>query len=130
MPDKPAVLDKLAQKNYLIQEVDFDTMLGIVQSCQYLDKGQRNPKGVQQHQDYHPSDQSINMWTMLKGIVPGTKWCGFNDVAVNYNDLGQGSFFEVDKCCRAHDHCPIKVHGFSSSYGATNYHPYTKYVVK
>ena len=35
--------------------------------------------------------------------------CGVNDVAKNYNDLGTGSYFEVDKCCRTHDHCPLKV---------------------
>ena len=35
--------------------------------------------------------------------------CGVNDVAKNYNDLGSGSYFEVDKCCRTHDHCPLKV---------------------
>ena len=32
----------------------------------------------------------------------------------------------MDKCCRAHDHCPVKVKAFSNSYGATNYHLYTK----
>ena len=35
-------------------------------------------------------------------------------------------YFRVDKCCRAHDHCPIKIKAFSSNYGATNYHVYTK----
>ena len=35
--------------------------------------------------------------------------CGVNDVAKNYEDLGTGSYFEVDKCCRTHDHCPLKV---------------------
>ena len=32
----------------------------------------------------------------------------------------------MDKCCRAHDHCPVKIKAFSSNYGATNYHVYTK----
>ena len=36
------------------------------------------------------------------------------------------NYFRVDKCCRAHDHCPVKVKAFSNSYGATNYHLYTK----
>ena len=116
----------LAKSNYLVQEVDFDTMLAIVQSCQLLDKAQRSPKLHENEVQNASTQQTLNMWTMLKGIVPGTKWCGLNDVATNYHDLGIGSFFEVDKCCRAHDHCPVKVHGFSSSHGATNYHPYTK----
>ena len=38
--------------------------------------------------------------------------CGVNDVATNYEDLGTGSYFEVDKCCRTHDHCPLKVYTF------------------
>ena len=72
------------------------------------------------------SEECLIMSIFLIGILPGTKWCGFNDLADNYHDLGSGSYFEVDKCCRSHDHCPIKVHSFDTNYGVTNYHPYTK----
>ena len=54
----------------------------------------------------------------------GTKWCGINDIANDYFDLGKE--FELDKCCRAHDHCPMKIKAFGSSYGVKNNHPYTK----
>lgn len=33
----------------------------------------------------------------------------------------------MDKCCRAHDHCPIKVKGFASAHGLMNLSFYTKY---
>jgi len=105
-------------------------MLQVVQACQDLQiqRCDTNQYSCPQQNGWiqNGTTSNINMWTLLKGIVPGTKWCGLNDLAENYHDLGTGSYFEVDKCCRAHDHCPVKVHSFSTSYGVTNYHPYTK----
>ena len=57
-------------------------------------------------------------------IFSGTKWCGIDDIADSYFDLGKE--VEVDKCCRAHDHCPMKIKALGSSYGIKNNHPYTK----
>jgi len=130
LPDKPELLRELSSKHKLILEVDFKTMLQVVQACQDLQIQRCNTGNQyscnQQNGWNSTAGTNINMWTLLKGIVPGTKWCGLNDLAENYHDLGSGSYFEVDKCCRAHDHCPVKVHSFSTSYGVTNYHPYTK----
>ena len=123
MPDKPALLRELSQTHRLTLEVDFNTMLDVVQKCQSLQVQRCSFQPCQPNQN---GTSNINMWTLLKGIVPGTKWCGLNDLANDYHDLGKGSYFEVDKCCRAHDHCPVKVQSFSTSYGVTNYHPYTK----
>ena len=39
------------------------------------------------------------------GILPNTKWCGFGAAAANYSDLGTEE--ELDRCCRAHDYCPV-----------------------
>lgn len=54
----------------------------------------------------------------------GTKWCGPGDVASSYDDLGP--IMDVDSCCRAHDHCPIKVKGFATAHGLVNLSLYTK----
>lgn len=43
------------------------------------------------------SEERINL------SFPGTKWCGPGSTANGYDDLGSDE--EVDKCCRAHDHC-------------------------
>ena len=59
----------------------------------------------------------------LRFHPPGTKWCGVDDVADSYFDLGK--FYEMDKCCRAHDFCPMKIKGFSKKYGTINFKPYT-----
>ena len=125
LPQKPGLLASLAAQNYVIHEVDFTTMLNVVTTCQDL-QIQRQAPNVPASVLANHTAKSVNMWTLLKGIVPGTKWCGVNDLANNYHELGSGSYFEVDKCCRSHDHCPVKVHAFSANYGATNYHPYTK----
>lgn len=54
----------------------------------------------------------------------GTKWCGAGDLADTYFDLGEDS--NLDKCCRTHDLCPIKVKAYASRYNLTNKSLYTK----
>ena len=66
---KPEILANLSQKHFTVHEVDFDTMLDIVQACQNL-QHQKKPFS-ENHQN---SKSSVNVWTLLKGIVPGTKW--------------------------------------------------------
>jgi len=53
------------------------------------------------------------------GVVPNTKWCGFGSSTLEYSQLG--SHHELDKCCRAHDFCPVQ----SSSLTRDNPSPYT-----
>lgn len=62
--------------------------------------------------------------TLLQGIIPGTKWCGTGDIAVDYHDLGADR--RLDRCCRTHDLCPTKVRAFSSRYNLTNNSLYSK----
>lgn len=122
---KPKILAELIAENYQVQEVNFDTMLSIVQSCQELQAERFNGSLKQGHNSqFNKEPESLNFFTLFKGIVPGTKWCGINDIANDYFDLGKE--FELDKCCRAHDHCPMKIKAFGSSYGVKNNHPYTK----
>jgi len=108
-----------------VEEVGFEAMLRLVQDCERLqddDNVNTDKRGSLQMDD--GNNKNLSLMTLMSGIVPGTKWCGINDIADSYHDLGQD--FRVDKCCRAHDHCPVKVKAFSNSYGATNYHLYTK----
>jgi len=57
-------------------------------------------------------------------IYKGTLWCGVNDIAESYDSLGPN--YRVDRCCRAHDHCPDKIKSFSRKQGLLNSTPYTK----
>lgn len=57
--------------------------------------------------------------SMVSGIVPNTLWCGLGDRAANYSELGSES--QVDACCRAHDHCPIRLKPFTTDYGLVNW---------
>ena len=74
-------------------------------------------------------------------LVPGTLWCGVNDIAENYKNLGESwqvmlivvvlvflmifsnlpLSHQVDTCCRAHDHCPVKVKPLQNRYGLRNF---------
>ncbi|CAN7986432.1 unnamed protein product [Ixodes hexagonus] len=73
----------------------------------------------------------VNAWVvwvcrLIKSCLPDgrTKWCGLGDIASSYDDLG--SQVAVDLCCRAHDHCPVKLKAFRSGYGLVNFSLYTK----
>ena len=46
------------------------------------------------------------------------------DVAKSYNELGPRA--RVDLCCRAHDHCPMRLKGYGIEYGVHNFGIYTK----
>lgn len=57
--------------------------------------------------------------SMINGIVPNTLWCGLGDRAANYSELGVE--YKLDACCRAHDHCPIRLRPWTSDYGLINW---------
>lgn len=56
--------------------------------------------------------------------ILGTKWCGTGDIAKNYFDLGTD--WVMDKCCRKHDLCPVKVKANGFRYSLSNKSLYTK----
>ncbi|CAG9767139.1 unnamed protein product [Ceutorhynchus assimilis] len=108
--------------------ITFYEMITLMDQCKELDeimdglnkKGQNstgpesNARGI----------LSNDPFTLLKGIVPGTKWCGTGDIAKNYHDLGSEP--TVDICCRTHDLCPVKVRSRSKKYQLRNNSIYTK----
>ncbi|XP_052871924.1 uncharacterized protein LOC128277498 [Anopheles cruzii] len=63
-------------------------------------------------------------FSLLSGIIPGTKWCGTGDIADGYYDLGEDAL--MDRCCRTHDLCPIKVRAYQKRYSLSNNSIYTK----
>lgn len=60
----------------------------------------------------------------LSLLLPGTKWCGTGDIAETYSDLG--SEMAMDRCCRQHDLCPIKIRAYQNKYELMNDSLYTK----
>lgn len=56
-------------------------------------------------------------------IYPGTKWCGYENVAENMDDLGVHNL--TDSCCRTHDHCPYYIDRFETKFHYYNFHPWT-----
>ncbi|XP_058444933.1 uncharacterized protein LOC131426315 [Malaya genurostris] len=63
-------------------------------------------------------------FSLLSGIIPGTKWCGTGDIADTYYDLGDDA--TMDRCCRTHDLCPLKVRAYQKRYNLSNNSIYTK----
>lgn len=70
------------------------------------------------------SSSSVTRRKVFPEIVyPGTKWCGPGDDAEDYEDLGR--LENTDKCCRAHDNCPVHILPFQTVYHYLNYRPYS-----
>jgi len=120
--DKTQLLEYFATK-MPVQLISFDTMLSVVQVCQDI---QPPPREFQtsKKQTNSSEEAQISLWTLARGILPGTLWCGLDDIADDFYSLGPD--WQLDKCCRAHDHCPVKVKAFKSRYGVFNVGPSTK----
>ncbi|KOC62458.1 Phospholipase A2 isozymes PA3A/PA3B/PA5 [Habropoda laboriosa] len=100
------------------QLVSFEEMIKLMEKCELLDLIQQDSTSTSK------SSASKNVLSLFNGILPGTKWCGTGDIAENYHDLGQEA--EIDRCCRSHDLCPVKVRARQTRYNLTNYSIYTK----
>jgi len=117
--DKQEVLLRLGQRME-VREVDLAKMMQLVEECS--NEGSR--EGEVEPKDVEGGVFGLGLLTVKRGIMPGTLWCGVDDIAESYKSLG--SHWKVDRCCRAHDHCPVKVKGFRSRYGLQNFSPSTK----
>ena len=83
-----------------VESVGMDKMHEILDSCLRLDKTNNT--------DTEEID-GLNVGNVFENplIYVGTNWCGKGNVAENYHDLGRWS--ENDRCCRAHDYCPMQI---------------------
>jgi len=72
-----------------------------------------------------PGDvERLNASNLRQDIIfPSTKWCGQDNIAADYNDLGFSR--KTDMCCRKHDHCPYYILGGQTKDNFTNTGNYT-----
>lgn len=107
------------------QVVSFQEITRLMQQCQLLDSLQVEVTSTLSTNALSRGSRiAASSITLLSGILPGTKWCGTGDIAENYHDLGD--LPHIDRCCRTHDLCPIKVRAQQTRYNLTNYSLYTK----
>ncbi|XP_013101273.1 uncharacterized protein LOC106083011 [Stomoxys calcitrans] len=114
-------------------EIKFEEMLKLMRQCERVDKLTYAARNAGKAADASTTPTSgLNIVTPLvtpfvsglSGIIPGTKWCGSGDIAATYSDLGSES--HMDRCCRQHDLCPIKIGPMQNKYGINNDAIYTK----
>uniref|UniRef100_A0A1A9UHU7 Phospholipase A2 n=1 Tax=Glossina austeni TaxID=7395 RepID=A0A1A9UHU7_GLOAU len=118
-------------------EIRFDEMIKLMNQCERVDKLIFAAREKSRKPINNPNDGNENIafnlgtiifpknpLSILSGIIPGTKWCGTGDIADTYNDLGTET--NMDRCCRQHDLCPLKIRAYQSKYGLTNDSLYTK----
>ncbi|XP_047352600.1 uncharacterized protein LOC124950211 [Vespa velutina] len=106
------------------QKVSFQQMIKLMQQCETLESLQSQELSISEDTRNEKSYSRISSLTLLSGIIPGTKWCGTGDIAENYHDLGREA--NIDRCCRNHDLCPVKVRAQTSRYNLNNNSLYTK----
>ncbi|XP_076168351.1 uncharacterized protein LOC143147189 isoform X2 [Ptiloglossa arizonensis] len=106
--------------------VSFKEITKLMQQCELLDKIQCGTLTTSMSSGILSRGTRVmgSSLSLLSGILPGTKWCGTGDIAENYHDLGQEA--EIDRCCRSHDLCPVKIRAQKTRYNLTNYSLYTK----
>ncbi|UXI21066.1 hypothetical protein NH340_JMT07009 [Sarcoptes scabiei] len=102
---------------------DFNSILIANQLCRWS-QWKKSDKAESNEIDDDGRGHKFQIWIeeirrlTSKWIAPGTKWCGFGDMANEYWDLGRMN--NVDICCREHDHCPIRLASNESNYGLRN----------
>ncbi|XP_032688058.1 uncharacterized protein LOC116852129 isoform X1 [Odontomachus brunneus] len=107
------------------QVVSFQEITRLMQQCELLDSIRvETTSALSTNVLSRGTRIAASSITLLSGILPGTKWCGTGDIAENYHDLGDVPY--VDRCCRTHDLCPIKIRAQQTRYNLTNYSLYTK----
>ena len=101
--NKREILARLAS-HMVVEEVSLSRMLHLVQECKF--------EGGKYGQIEDEGDGGGTFLASLtRGLLPGTLWCGVDDQAKgDYTALGD--LWRLDACCRAHDHCPVKVKAF------------------
>ncbi|BES97084.1 Phospholipase A2 [Nesidiocoris tenuis] len=118
--EKKTTLDDISQ--YIRKKpmkLKFDQMMQLMQLCDQLPDRKVVGAKYNSATAAPPGKEIMQQRTFSNfGIFPGTKWCGTGDIATNYYDLG--SEVVVDKCCRAHDICPVKVLGYAKKYELYN----------
>ncbi|KAI1291944.1 Acidic phospholipase A2 PA4 [Halotydeus destructor] len=115
-----------------MEVVEFATMRNIITKCRKISEDSTELSLPAMSDDVQSLPSHLNatdgskssMLTSWRALLPGTKWCGLGDSASNYFDLGKRK--DVDVCCRAHDHCPIRLKALRSGYGLLNLSLYTK----
>ncbi|CAB3387398.1 Hypothetical predicted protein [Cloeon dipterum] len=113
-------------------KINFDEMMGLMDSCQQLHtpslEQRPEAKRISRNARRVPknlfSNTLNNPVAIFSGIVPGTKWCGTGDIAATYYDLGTEK--SMDRCCRSHDLCPIKLRSYQNKYSLINNSIYSK----
>jgi len=106
-------------------KTDFDTVRDAINRCRQLSEKTLPPEDeYRDGLEIMSTEDLMSLFSMKRGLIPGTKWCGLGDQASSYNDLGPKH--RIDICCRAHDHCPIRSKPFRNDYGILNIGLYTK----
>ncbi|XP_034950600.1 phospholipase A2-like [Chelonus insularis] len=108
-------------------EVSFSQMRSLMYRCEILDRMEESflrRESMAEGAFERANVAKLHIFNIFHGILPGTKWCGTGDIADNYHDLGTDT--DVDRCCRTHDLCPVKIRAQHSRYNLTNYSLYSK----
>jgi len=120
--EKREVIEELKSAHGVsVHKLKLVNMLDMIHRCNYHPSAQKIVKA--EHQgvlDKHDIDVNLEFSKAARMIVPGTLWCGAGQIADQYSNLGPD--YQLDRCCRQHDFCPLDVMRFTLQ----NPTPYTQ----
>ena len=105
---KQPIISSWSSAGLDVRKLKFVDMVDLIIKCQDV------PSGLGLNLGEHKSKEVkklIKLGVANLGVVLDTKWCGFGQATLDYSQLGSDK--ELDKCCRAHDHCPVQSRGLT-----------------
>ncbi|XP_066596934.1 phospholipase A2-like [Prorops nasuta] len=122
------LLEKL-KSEHTTERMSLEEMIKLTHQCELLEKFQTDysviPSSFKGKEVTLKKQTSKTSLDSLSSATIGTKWCGPENKADHYHDLGQN--VNIDRCCRRHDLCPVKIRPNDTKYNLTNTGEYTKY---
>ncbi|XP_074601901.1 uncharacterized protein LOC141855683 isoform X2 [Brevipalpus obovatus] len=115
---RPEAYERVSSFRLKLTRTSLTYVRSIIEWCESMEIEEMSRRTSTDPNSMVPAS-ALTISSFLHGIVPGTKWCGLGDIAKNYSDLGR--IWQVDICCRIHDHCPLRLAGLSHGYGLMNY---------
>ncbi|XP_060078399.1 uncharacterized protein LOC132557891 [Ylistrum balloti] len=107
---KSDALDYIPDKNDSRQSV-FSRLLAYFTEVVY--------GSIPEKTDVGEREADIKDYSLLQGIFPGTRWCGFGNIADDvFTNLGEHQ--HTDSCCRSHDLCEPKIRALQKRYYYNN----------
>lgn len=122
--DYTSILNLLLENSSVRSDIGEFAVKDMIEHCQTLDRKKKSLDDNLTEVPFSPEETGKPEGPSGSfAIFPGTKWCGYENIAKNESDLGEHR--ATDSCCRTHDHCPYFIDRWQTKYNYRNPYPWT-----